>query len=166
MSRNRPADVGGDQAHQAGDRRRVALDPELLVQEHGGDAGAGQQVHHVVGGAFQLVDLLLEADVDGVELLVEGLELLLGGLHLLVGRLELLVGRHDLLVGGLELVVGPLQLVDGALELLAGDLQLVRQLADIPVHRALPAGLCGREPLILEGDQEQAVGFSEVPAGG
>ncbi len=162
---DRPAQVGGDQAHQAGDRRRVALDPELLVEEQGGDAGAGQEVHHVVVGAFQLVDLLLEADVDGVELLVEGLELLLGGLHLLVGGLELFVGRHDLLVGGLELVVGALQLVDGALELLAGDLQLVRQLTDIPVRRGLPAGFCGREALVLEGDQEQAVGFSEVPQG-
>ena len=136
---DRPAQVGGDQAHQAGDRRREALDPELLVEEQGGDARAGQEVHHIVVGAFQLVDLLLEADVDGVELLVEGLELLLGGLHLLVCGLELFVGRHDLLVGGLELVVGALQLVDGALQLLAGDLQLVRQLTDIPVRRALPA---------------------------
>ena len=104
---NRPAQVGANQAHQAGDRRGVALDPEVLVEEEGGDAGTGKEVHDIVIGAFQFVDLLLEADIDRVELLVEGLKLLLGGLHLLVCGLELFVGRHDLLVGGLELVVGP-----------------------------------------------------------
>ena len=119
--------------------RRVAPDLEILVQEHGGDAGAGQQVHHVVVGVFQLVHLLLKAGVDGVELLVEGLELLLGGLQLLVGGLQFFVGGRDLLVGGLELVVGALQLLDGALELLAGDLQFVLQLTDI----ALPPRLSG-----------------------
>ena len=55
-------------------------------------------------------------------------------------------------------------MVDGALELLAGDLQLVRQLMDVRRPRGLPAGFRGRE-LILEGDQQQAVGLFQVPQG-
>ena len=114
----RPSDVGRDEVHDLGDRGGEALDAQLLVDEQRADAGAGEHVVHVVVGARQLVDLLLQLAVDGDQLLVDRLQLLPGGLELLVGRLQLLVGGLHLLVGRLELLVGGLELLDGGAQVL------------------------------------------------
>ena len=139
--RDGPAQVAWDQAEKPGAGRREPLDLELLVQEHRGDGRAFEQVEQVVVDALELLDLVLKAGIDGVELLVQGLELLLGGLELLVGGLELLIGRRDFLVGGLELVVRALELGDRALKLLAGDLQFVLELLKLVLPFGGPAGL-------------------------
>ncbi len=158
--RDGPGQVAWDQAEKPGAGRGVPLDLELFVQEHRGDGRAFEQVEQVVVDALELLDLVLKAGIDGVELLVQGLELLLGGLELLVGGLELFIGRGDFLVGGLELVVRALELGDRALKLLAGDLQFVLELLELVLPFGGPDGLRRRGEAILESDQKQAVGLA------
>jgi hypothetical protein len=56
-----------------------------VVHKHGGNAGAGQQVVHVVVGARQIVHLGLQLGVDRGQLLVDRLQFFLGGFQLFVG---------------------------------------------------------------------------------
>ena len=97
----------------AGVKRRMR---SLMIHKDGGDAGAGQQVVHVVVGPRQIGHLGLQFGVDRGQFLVDRLQFLLGGLQLLVGGLQFLVDRLHLLVGGFELFVGGLQFLVGGLE--------------------------------------------------
>ena len=148
-------DVGEGPAHIAGDELDELVGPggeaphvELVVQEHGGDVRAVEQVLHVVVGAGQLVHLGLQLGVDRLQLLVQGLHLLLGGGQLLVGGLQFLVGGLQLLVGGLELFLGGLHLLAGGLERPRGLAAVPAPArADLRATAARPAGLgvFGRE---------------------
>ena len=86
------------------DLGREGADDHVLVQEHGGDPRALEQVPQVAVGPVQLVHLGGQLGVDGVQLLVDRLYLLLRGLQLLVAGLQLLVDRVQLLVGASQLL--------------------------------------------------------------
>ena len=86
--------------------RGEAQDAQLVVDEDRGDAGAGQQVVHVVVGAGQIGHLGVQFGVDGGQFLVDRLQLFLGGFQFLVGGLQFFVDRLHFLVRRLELFVG------------------------------------------------------------
>ena len=127
---DRPAEVAVDQPEDLDGGGGELLDPQLAVDEDGGDAGALEEVLEVAVGAVELFQLFLQLGVDRLQLLVDRLQLLLGGLELLVGRLQLLVHRQELLVGGDQLLVRALQLFQGRLEVVLGGPQLGLQPAD------------------------------------
>ena len=113
-----PPDVAQDQVDDLGGGGGEAQDAQLMVHKDGGDAGAGQQVVHVVVGPRQVRHLGLQFGVDRGQFLIDRLQFLLGGLQFLIGGLQFLVDGLHLLVGGFELFVGGLQFLVGGLEIL------------------------------------------------
>ncbi len=103
-----PADVAWDQMDDIGGGGREPENVEPVIDKHGGDAAAGQQIIHVVIGAGQLGDLVLQLGVHRDQLLVDRLQLFLGGFQLLIGGLQLLVNGLHFLVGGFQFLVGRL----------------------------------------------------------
>ena len=87
-----------------------------MIDKHGANAGAGQQVVHVVVRPRQVRHLGLQLGVDRRQLLVDRLQFLLGRLQFLVGGLQLLVHRLHFLVGGFEFLGGTFELLMGGLE--------------------------------------------------
>ena len=108
----------------------------MKIHEHRADAGAGEQVVHVIVGARQVEHLRLQLGVDRGQFLVDRLQLLLGSLQFLVGGLQLFVDRLHFFAGRLELFSGALQLLDRALEgfLLGEQLRPERDQTRINVH--------------------------------
>jgi hypothetical protein len=84
---HRPPHVGRNQVDDFGRRGGETQDAPLVVDKHRGNAGAGQQVVHVVVGAGQVGHLGVQLGVDRGQLLVDRLQLFLGGFQLLVGGL-------------------------------------------------------------------------------
>jgi hypothetical protein len=83
-----------------------------------GDAGAGEQVVHVVvGAATGRATLVLQLGVDRGQFFVHRLQFLLGGFEFLVGRLQFFVDRLHLLVRRLEFLVGGFQFLARALQI-------------------------------------------------
>ena len=123
-------DVLGSELDVVRQRRGVAPDVELGVEEQRADLGALEQVVHVGRQLAELGDLRLVLGVDGVELLVDRLQLL-------VGRLQLLVRRDELLVGGL-------QFLDRRLQALPGDLQLPFEHGDVELRLLVGLGRLAR----------------------
>ena len=133
---HRAAHVAQDQIDDLGGSRREAQDTQVVVYEHGANAGAGQQVVHVVVGAGQVGHFGLQLGVDRGHLFVDRLQFFLGGFQLLVGGLQLFVDRLHFLVGRLELFVGGLQLLVGRVQVLFFGAQLVGEFSN------LGAGVC------------------------
>ena len=112
------------------------------------DAGAGQQVVHVVVGPRQIGHLGLQFGVDRGQLLVDRLQFLLGGLQLLVGGLQFFVDRLHLLVGGFELFVGGLQFLVGGLEVFFLGPQFLLERRDARVGVESPADFAASAGLL------------------
>ncbi len=107
---HRPTDIAGDQVDDTGCGRGKTQDVQAVIDKDGGDAGAGQQIVHVVVGPRQVAHLVLQFGVDRGEFLVDRLQLFLGGLQFLIGGLQFLVDRLHFLVGGFEFLVGGLEI--------------------------------------------------------
>jgi hypothetical protein len=127
----RSADVGVDQVQDRLRARREAADAQVAPEEDDRDQDAVDQVREVVAVLGQLEVAGLELLIDRVELLVARLDLLLRGLELLVDALELLVRRLHLLVRRLQILVRGLLLLDHGLEEIARRPELVRQPPDL-----------------------------------
>ncbi len=129
-----PPHVARDQVDDLRGGGGEAQDAQLMVHKDGADAGAGQQVVHVVVGPRQIGHLGLQLGVDRGQFLVDRLQLLLGGLQLLVGGLQFFVDRLHLLVGGFELFVGGLQLLNGGLEIFLLGPQFLLERRDVRIN--------------------------------
>ena len=81
-----------DEAENLGGCRGEFLDVQFLVEVDRGDLRALEEILEVAMSAIELLDLLGELRIDGLELFVDRLHLLLGRLQFLVGGLQLLVG--------------------------------------------------------------------------
>ena len=150
------ADIAEDEVDDAAGRRREPHDAQLVVDENGADAGAGQQVVHVVVDLREAEYFGLEFGVDRAELLVDRLQFLLGGLEFLVGRLQLLVDRLHLLVGRLEFLGGALKLFVGAAQVFLLGLQFALQRDEAGLGAAAGAGgLFGHRRRLPEDDHEE-----------
>jgi len=82
-----PPHVAQDQVDDPGSGGGEAQDAQLKVDENGADAGAGQQVVHVVVGPRQVVHFCVQFGVDRGQFLVDRLQFFLGGLEFFVGGL-------------------------------------------------------------------------------
>ncbi len=69
--------------------RCVMLDPQSIVEEHGCNLRAVQQVLQIAVEALHCLVLALQLAIDRLQLFVDRLQLLLGALELLVGGLQL-----------------------------------------------------------------------------
>lgn len=58
------------------DRRGEGHHPQIVVEEHGRDLRAFEEVLEVAGGAGQLLDAVRQLAVDGGQLFVDRLQLL------------------------------------------------------------------------------------------
>ena len=135
------ADVGRDEVEDLGHRGRELADREILIEEQRVDLRAQQEVVHVVGQLGQLVDLLLELGVDGVQLLVDRVQLLVDRVQLLVAGEQFFVGRLQLLVADLELFDRRMQVLLGLTQLRLERVEVVaRRLIEIHQHVGLRTG--------------------------
>ncbi len=103
------ADIVGEDAGLGGGFGRESPDAESVIEENGGDVGAGDEVVEVLVGLGDVCNF-------GLVLVVEGLEFLVDGFELFVGALEFFIRGLELLVRGLEFFVGGLEFLDGGLE--------------------------------------------------
>jgi hypothetical protein len=129
--RDRTADVGIDEMQDLGYGRREIHHAQFIVQKHGCDLGALQEVLEIAGGAGQLVHAVSKLAIDGSQLLIDRLQFLARGLQLLVGRLQLFIERLIFLVGRLQLLVRALKLLDRCLQALARGTQLAFEMLDV-----------------------------------
>ena len=98
---------------------REASNDQMPIEKDRGNLGALEQIAKIAVGLVELVDLLGEPEVDGVQLFIERLQLFLRGLQLLVGRLHFLVDRVQLFVGAAQFLERGLMLLAERLQLLA-----------------------------------------------
>ena len=156
--RDGPAHVGRPDVEDGRYGGREAADHQLVVEEHGSDVGAFEQVVQVVVGAIERIHLAAEFDIDGMQFLVDGLELFLGSLQFLVRRLQLFIDRYQLFVGGLQFLQRRFVFLDDRLEPVAGLVQLALH-DDGRVVRGRPAErrafASHDRALIGERDQQQ-----------
>ena len=138
---NRAANITQDQVDDLCGRRREAQNAQLLVHKHSRDAGAGQQVVHVVVGARKIRHLALQLGVDGGQLFVDRLQFFFGGLHLFIGGLQLFVDGLHFLVGRFQLFVRRFQLFIGGVQVLLFGPQLFVQVGNLG-GGARTHGLC------------------------
>ena len=149
-------DVAEDEVDHGAGRRGETHDAQLVVDEHRADAGAGQQVVHVVVGLREAEHFALQFGVDRAELLVDRLEFLFGRLEFLVGRLQLLVDRLHFLVGGLQFLGRALQLFVGAAQIFLLGLQLAAKGGDAVLGAAAGASRFFRDwRRLFEHDHEE-----------
>jgi hypothetical protein len=70
--------IGGQEVEHPRRRWGEAADPQLPVEEDGGDVGALEEILQVVVGPVQDIDLAAQLLVDGLQLLLRGPQLLFG----------------------------------------------------------------------------------------
>ena len=128
-----PTDIAEDQIDQRAGRRGEPQDAHLMVDKDRPDAGARQQVVHVIIGARQIADLGLQLGIDRRQFFVDRLQLLLGGFQLLVGRLQFLIHRLHFLVGRFEFFVRALQFLVGTLQVFVFGTQFFLQRRDAKI---------------------------------
>ena len=103
------------------------LDAQSVVEEHGRNLRAVQQVLQVAVEALHRVVLALQLTIDRLQLFVDRLQLLLGGLEFFVGGLQLFGDGLILLRRGLHVLDVGLELIGGGLQLGLGCAQLLFQ---------------------------------------
>ena len=152
---NRPPPVGGQDVDHFTYPGCKSLDAQPAVEEEGADLGGPQQVFQFLVCFGDLLQLVLQIVVDGLQFLVERLQLFFTGFQLLRGRPVFLVDGLQLLVGRFHFLVRAVIFLDGDLQLLAQVLDLGLKLGD---QRFL-FGLSGRRVLLRTGHVQGFVDF-------